>query len=186
MSDPYAAPRADLTNPAAFLDPRGLPVEGLLPPHVRVLFLVFVWGLFTIWFIYDGWFTTNPEMIQYRTFNRVGSAIVALILAALVYASQAVRTAVAAGVSNSAAHIYIAPDGASVRVATIPWVWALHFSGLSLIPNKRPLLGIVWFAGSQLTFGLGTLVLIGLASRLIRSGYESAGWTPVGQGAAAA
>ena len=49
---------------------------------------VLLWPL-SAWFGYDGWLTSDPEMLEHSTFNRVG--FVVLILAALWTTYQAYR-----------------------------------------------------------------------------------------------
>jgi hypothetical protein len=34
---------------------------------------------FLLWFIYDGWFNESEEMLQHRTFNQVGTFVVAAL-----------------------------------------------------------------------------------------------------------
>jgi hypothetical protein len=48
---------------------------------------------------------------------------------------------------------------------------------LNFIPNKRPVLGMVCFMASQVTFGLVGIVVAFLANRLMTDGYEAAGWS---------
>ncbi len=46
-----------------------------LPPQISPYFFPFVLACFGLWCLYDGWFTTNPEMQKYLLFNRVASVI---------------------------------------------------------------------------------------------------------------
>jgi hypothetical protein len=45
------------------------------PPQISPY--LFPVGLFCfgLWFFYDGWITTNPDMLEHLMFNRVGSVV---------------------------------------------------------------------------------------------------------------
>lgn len=48
------------------------------PPQVSpYLFPVLLIG-FGLWCGYDGWLTTNPEMLEHQTFNRVAAGVLLL------------------------------------------------------------------------------------------------------------
>ncbi len=44
-------------------------------PFDHPLFLPILLFLAMLWFAYDGWFTTDEEMLQWQTFNRVGAGV---------------------------------------------------------------------------------------------------------------
>ena len=44
-------------------------------PFDHPFFLPILLLLAMLWFAYDGWFTTDEEMQQWKTFNRVGAAV---------------------------------------------------------------------------------------------------------------
>lgn len=45
------------------------------PPEIGPYFLPVVLALMGSWCFYDGWLTTDPEMLEHATFNRIGSVI---------------------------------------------------------------------------------------------------------------
>ena len=45
------------------------------PPEIGPYFLPAVLALMGGWCFYDGWLTTDPEMLEHATFNRIGSII---------------------------------------------------------------------------------------------------------------
>ena len=45
------------------------------PPEISPFLFPAILAFFGFWCLYDGWFTTNPEMLEHQTFNRVASAI---------------------------------------------------------------------------------------------------------------
>ena len=60
----WATPR---TLPEPGRDRRGPPPNPLYHP----LFLPVLLVAFTLWFGWDGFLTTDPEMLEHRTFNRI-------------------------------------------------------------------------------------------------------------------
>lgn len=44
-------------------------------PQISPYFFPVVLACFGLWCLYDGWFTTDPEMQKYLLFNRVASVI---------------------------------------------------------------------------------------------------------------
>lgn len=44
-------------------------------PFDHPLFLPILLFLAMLWFAYDGWFTTDEEMQQWQTFNRIGTGV---------------------------------------------------------------------------------------------------------------
>ena len=174
---PYNPPRADLSPVGASSDLSAAQVAGRIPPHARPLLLAAVWLLVVLpWLVYDGWFNSDAEMQQHQTFNRVGSIVVVVSASALYFVSRIIKVAVEARESRPSAQLYVSPEGDVIKVATIPWLWSLIFGGLNLIPHGRPVLGVIWFIGSQLTVGLGALALPLFVNRLIWGSYEARGW----------
>lgn len=51
--------------------------------------------LLLLWFAYDGWYNTDPEMMKHRSFNRVGTVLLGIGLAYCLV--QAVRYQLAIG-----------------------------------------------------------------------------------------
>lgn len=45
------------------------------PPEISPYLFPFLLAAFGIWCLYDGWFTTDPEMMEYVWFNRVASMV---------------------------------------------------------------------------------------------------------------
>jgi hypothetical protein len=45
------------------------------PPQISPYLFPFGLFCFGLWFFYDGWITTNPDMLEHLMFNRVGSVI---------------------------------------------------------------------------------------------------------------
>ena len=45
------------------------------PPQVSPYLFPFGLLCFGLWFFYDGWITTDPDMLEHLMFNRVGSVI---------------------------------------------------------------------------------------------------------------
>lgn len=45
------------------------------PPQVSPYLFPFGLFCFGLWFFYDGWITTDPDMLEHLMFNRVGSVI---------------------------------------------------------------------------------------------------------------
>ena len=45
------------------------------PPQISPYLFPFGLLCFGLWFFYDGWITTNPDMLKHLLFNRVGSVI---------------------------------------------------------------------------------------------------------------
>ena len=45
------------------------------PPEIHPYVLSVLLLLFGLWCFYDGWLTTNPDMLEHATFNRVASAV---------------------------------------------------------------------------------------------------------------
>lgn len=60
-------PRPDRPSEANDPEHRGPPPNPLYHP----LFLPVLLVAFTLWFGYDGFVTTDPEMLEHRTFNRI-------------------------------------------------------------------------------------------------------------------
>ena len=59
----------------------------------------------------------------------------------------------------------------------MPWLWALVFSGLSLVVHKKGSVGILCFVGSFFT---ANLVAVGLAffiRGILERAYVDEGWT---------
>ena len=61
-----SAPESDSTTPTA-AQRRGPPPNPLYHP----LFLPVLMVGFMLWFFWDGFITTDPEMLEHQTFNRV-------------------------------------------------------------------------------------------------------------------
>lgn len=45
------------------------------PPEISPYLFPFLLAAFGIWSLYDGWFTTDPEMMEYLWFNRIASMV---------------------------------------------------------------------------------------------------------------
>lgn len=45
------------------------------PPGIGPYVFPTLLAIFGLWFLYDGWFTSNPEMQEHQLFNRIGSLI---------------------------------------------------------------------------------------------------------------
>jgi cytochrome bd-type quinol oxidase subunit 1 len=45
------------------------------PPALGAYSLTVFMGLLGLWCMYDGWFTTNPEMFRHMDFNRIMSVV---------------------------------------------------------------------------------------------------------------
>ncbi len=54
------------------------------PPEISPYVLPVVLAIMGLWFFYDGWITSNPDMQKHLLFNRVGS-VVLLLWAAVDY-----------------------------------------------------------------------------------------------------
>lgn len=61
---------------------------------------VLLWGL-AAWFGYDGWINQDPDMLEHRTFNQVGFAV--LVVLGLYFTVQSVREMRASGGGSSGA-----------------------------------------------------------------------------------
>lgn len=164
-----SAPR----DPSAYSD---LPIEGKLVPHQRLVVMAGVSALLLVWFAYDGWWNSDPEMLKHTTFNRVGTAVLFVATGIYLLLTSKVRAAVERGVSSGWALIFLSPDGESRRVATVPWLWGLQFGGWSLLFHKRPILGVLLGILDRVTYGLSGLVLAFFIGRVIRKAYEEDGW----------
>jgi hypothetical protein len=175
-SNVYRPPQTDLT--ASSKDDLHLAsISGLLAPHVRVVLLAGFFSLFLIWFAYDGWLNQDPGMVQHRLFNQVMTVVSAAIILPLLYLARRVQASVRDRKSSRSALLILSPDGCDIRVATAPWLWALVFSGLNLIPHKRPGLGVLLFVGSQLTLGLVGVGLAICVRGILERQYDSMRWT---------
>ena len=49
--------------------------EQIPPPEIGPYVFPTLLALFGLWFVYDGWFTSDPDMQEHLLFNRVGSVI---------------------------------------------------------------------------------------------------------------
>ena len=45
------------------------------PPEIGPYLFPTLLAIFGLWCLYDGWFTSNPEMQDHQLFNRIGSLI---------------------------------------------------------------------------------------------------------------
>ena len=45
------------------------------PPEISPYLFPLLLAGFGIWCLYDGWFTTDPEMMEYMWFNRIASMV---------------------------------------------------------------------------------------------------------------
>lgn len=45
------------------------------PPEIGPYFFPAILALMGCWCLYDGWLTTDPEMLEHATFNRIGSIV---------------------------------------------------------------------------------------------------------------
>jgi len=45
------------------------------PPAIGPYFFPVFLFLLGLWCVYDGWFTTDPEMLRHQTFNRIMGAV---------------------------------------------------------------------------------------------------------------
>ena len=45
------------------------------PPKIGPYVFPTLLAIFGLWCLYDGWFTSNPEMQDHQLFNRIGSLI---------------------------------------------------------------------------------------------------------------
>ena len=45
------------------------------PPEIGPFVFPTLLAIFGLWFLYDGWLTSNPDMQDHLLFNRVGSLI---------------------------------------------------------------------------------------------------------------
>ncbi len=45
------------------------------PPRVNPYVFPVLLAAFGLWCLWDGWITTNPEMLEHQTFNRIASAL---------------------------------------------------------------------------------------------------------------
>ena len=45
------------------------------PPEINPYIFPILLALFGIWCFYDGWITSDPEMIKHSLFNRIASGI---------------------------------------------------------------------------------------------------------------
>lgn len=48
------------------------------PPQISPYVFPALLAGFGLWCLYDGWLTTDPEMLQHQTFNRVASGVLLL------------------------------------------------------------------------------------------------------------
>jgi hypothetical protein len=62
--------------------------DGTSPFDHPAFLPVLLWAL-AIWFGYDGWLNSDPDMAEHITFNRVGFGV--LVLAGTYYTVQALR-----------------------------------------------------------------------------------------------
>ena len=177
MSDanPYRTPDSDLapgpTGPISSVS-----VSGLLHPTVRVGIFGALCALLMLWFGYDGWLNSDPEMVEHKTFNQVGFGLFLLPMMLFPGALRRVGAATRERRSNRSAVVVISPARDEIRVATMPWVWALWFSGLSLFVHKNPRVGALWLIGSFFTSGLIGLGLAFFIRGIIERSYSESGW----------
>jgi len=73
-ADDTSAPAAGTTDAQGARERRGPPPNPLYHP----LFLPTLLVGFTLWFGYDGFLTSDPEMLEHQTFNRVCFALTLL------------------------------------------------------------------------------------------------------------
>ncbi|MBN1927930.1 MAG: hypothetical protein JW764_00080 [Chlorobiaceae bacterium] len=45
------------------------------PPAIGPYFFPVLLFILGMWCVYDGWFTTDPDMLKHQTFNRVVAAV---------------------------------------------------------------------------------------------------------------
>lgn len=45
------------------------------PPTISPYLFPLVLAAFGLWCLYDGWLTSDPEMVKYRLFNQIASVI---------------------------------------------------------------------------------------------------------------
>ena len=76
MADPGAEERADGTAPDNSDAP---PPEPPPTPFNHPLFLPALLLAGCVWFGYDGFLNSDPEMLEHQTFNRVGFAILVVL-----------------------------------------------------------------------------------------------------------
>ncbi len=172
---PYTPPNANLLSADSTLQ-SDLPIEGLLQPHHRLGVFTGFFILLIPWFAYDGWLNTDPAMVEHLTFNRIGTGVLVILAIACWNLVARVKTSVSERCSSAGALVFLSPDATSIRVATVPWLWALQFGGLNLLFHKRPYLAIgLWLLG-QITLGLATFVLAFLIGGIVRRSYADAGW----------
>jgi hypothetical protein len=64
------------------LDPEAVEDEESPPtPFDHPLFLPVLLFAGMLWFGYDGWIETDPEMVEHRSFNRIGFAVLTVLTA---------------------------------------------------------------------------------------------------------
>lgn len=51
------------------------PKKQTAPPEISPYLFPIILAIMGTWCFYDGWLTTNPEMLEHSTFNRVASGI---------------------------------------------------------------------------------------------------------------
>ena len=174
-TSPYRAAEADLQG-APWSDVASLEISGLLHPAVRVGLVAAVWWLFLTWFGYDGWLNRDTAMQEHQVFNRVLFGV--LLAPSILLAGAVRRVAVAAAErrSNRSAVVVLSPEGGELRVATMPWLWTLHFSGLNLLLHKSAQRGLLCFLGSMFTANLVSLGFAFFARGIVERAYAEDGW----------
>lgn len=80
-SDQKAPSDPSQSTPQAEQDPVELEEQAPTPFDHPFFLPVLLTGL-TLWFGYDGWINTDPDMLKHVTFNRVGAGV---LLAGAVY-----------------------------------------------------------------------------------------------------
>ena len=69
-----SAHRAPEDDPQAATEQQAAEEEPTHTPFDHPLFLPVILGGLMLWFFYDGFINTDPDMMEHRTFNQVGFA----------------------------------------------------------------------------------------------------------------
>lgn len=79
----------DPTDPTQVVDSEEEEEEQAPTPFDHPLFLPVLLSGLTLWFGYDGFLNSDPDMLEHLTFNRVGFGV--LLVASLYYGFQGYR-----------------------------------------------------------------------------------------------
>lgn len=176
----YEPPKANLDR-SRLGATTAITIDGALEPHHRMAIPAIIATLTFPLFILDGWVIPTSEMPEEVMFSQFAAIAMLVIAGALWFMVAKVKSAVDSRISSNWALIFESPDGTRLKVATVPWFWALQYGGLSLAFHGRRLLGWVLAIANQFTLGLVGLVLVFLINSMIRRTYAEVGYRELTQ-----